>query len=93
MFTALRKAILYANKKKTHLCVEKLEYLGFIITPDGVRMDPKKVAMIIAWPTSQNVTVLRSFLEFVQFYRRHINKYFEIVVPFTKLTSEKVQFI
>ena len=48
VFIALRKVILYTNKKKTYLCVGKLEYLGFIITLDGVEMDPKKMAVIIA---------------------------------------------
>ena len=56
VFIALRKAILYANKKKTLLCVGRLEYLGFIITLDGVEMDPKNVAVIIAWPMPQNLT-------------------------------------
>ena len=68
VFTTLRKAILYANKKKTYLCVGKLEYLGFIITPNGVEMDPEKVVVIIAWLVPQNVTALRSFFGFLQFY-------------------------
>ena len=56
-------------------------------------MDPKKVAVNIAWPVPQNVTVLRSFLGFVQFYRWHIRGYSRIVAPLIELTSEKVQFI
>ena len=35
VFIAVREAILYVNKKKTHLCVGRIEYLGFIITLDG----------------------------------------------------------
>ena len=93
VFTALRRAILYLNKKKTRLCVGKLKYLGFITTSDGTKMDSKKVAVIIAWPIPQNMTTLRSFLGFVQFYRRHIRGYSEIVAPLIELTSKKVQFV
>ena len=84
---------MFANKKKTELCLTKLVYLGFIITPDCVEMDPKKVTAILEWPAPLNVTALRAFLGFPQFYRRHIKGYSEIVSPLTKLTSDKVPFI
>ena len=91
VFTVLRKAILF--KKKTELCLTKLVYLGFIITPNYVEMDPKKVTTILEWPAPLNVTALRAFLGFTQFYRRHIKGYSEIVSPLTELTSNKVPFI
>ena len=56
-------------------------------------MDPKKVTAILEWPTPLNVTALRAFLGFAQFYRRHIKGYSEIVSPLTELTSDKVPFI
>ena len=90
VFTILRKAILFANKKKIELCLTKLVYLGFIITLDCVEMDSKKVTTIMEWPTPLNVTALRSFLGFAHFYRRHIKGYSEIVSPLTELTSDKV---
>ena len=93
VFIVLRKAILFANKKKTELCLTKLVYLGFIITPDCVEMDPKKVTAILEWPAPSNVTTLRSFLGFAQFYRRHIKGYSEIVSPLIELTSNKVSFV
>ena len=85
--------MLFRSKKKTELYLTKLVYLGFIITPDGVEMDPKKVTTILEWPTPLNITALRAFLGFVQFYRRHIKGYSEIVSPLTELTSNKVPFI
>ena len=72
VFTVLREAILFANKKKTELCLTKLVYLGFIITLNSVEMDSKKVTTILEWLAPLNVTVLQSFLGFVQFYRRYI---------------------
>ena len=58
VFTALRRAILFANKKKTELCLIKLVYLGFIITLDYVEMDPKEVTTILEWSAPLNVTPL-----------------------------------
>ena len=76
VFIVLRKAILFANKKKTELCLMKLVYLGFILTLACVEMDSKKVTTILEWPAPLNVNVLRAFLGFAQFYQRHIKGYF-----------------
>ena len=56
-------------------------------------MDPKKVTTILEWPASLNVTALRAFLGFAQFYRRHIKGYSKKVSPLTELISDKVPFI
>ena len=52
----LRKAQLYAKKSKCNFCVDKVAYLGFIVSKDGVSLDPAKVEAIITWPIPCNVS-------------------------------------
>ena len=61
----------------------EVEYLGHIISADGIKMDPKKVAMILAWPAPHNVTALRSFLGLSGFYRKFIELYSYIATLMT----------
>jgi Reverse transcriptase (RNA-dependent DNA polymerase) len=51
----LRKHKLYANLKKCSFAKSELEYLGHSVTPDGIKVDPRKVAAVTNWPTPTNV--------------------------------------
>ncbi|KAG5726085.1 hypothetical protein E4T56_gene1635 [Termitomyces sp. T112] len=64
----------------------EVEYLGVIVTPDSVRMDPTKVDAILNWPSPQNVKEVQSFLGFANFYRRFIDNYSRITKPLNRLT-------
>ena len=44
-------------------------YLGFVILANGLKMDPKKVKVILEWPTPKNVGKVRSFHGLDSFYR------------------------
>ena len=59
--------ILIYSKCKFH--TDTIEYLGFIMSPEGLRMDPAKVTMILEWPEPRNVKDIQSFLGFANFYR------------------------
>ena len=58
VFQQLREIGLYANKDKTCLCMTEVEYLGHIVSAQGISMDPKKVSVILAWPVLENITAL-----------------------------------
>ena len=93
IFQALREHGLLANSDKTFLFLAEIEYLGYIVSADGIRMDPKKVAVILAWPMPQNVSQLRSFLGLSSFYRKFIEYYSFIVAPMIDLLQEQVLYI
>ena len=88
VFQALRQHGLFANSEKTFLCLVEIEYLGHIVSAYGIRMDPKKVAVILAWPVPQNVSELRSFLGLSCFYHKFIKYYSFIAAPMTDLLQE-----
>ena len=62
-----------------------MEVLGFIVSPDGLRMDPKKVKAILEWPQSQNVKHIQQFLGHANYYRRFIHEFSAIAHPLHEL--------
>jgi hypothetical protein len=63
---------LYLNTEKCEFEKRKIAYLGFVIEPGKISMDPKKLAGISDWPQPKNLCQVRSFLGFGNFYRRFI---------------------
>jgi len=65
----LQEHNLHAKPKKCKFHTTSVEYLGVIIMPEGVCMDPRKVQAILQWPAPRKVKELQSFLGFANFYR------------------------
>ena len=84
----LRKHGLYARADKCEFHSDTVEYLGYILSPQGLTMSPSKVQDILDWPTPRKVKDVQSFLGFANFYRRFIHAYSDIVVPLTRLTRK-----
>jgi len=72
---ALTKAGLQVQPQICEFHTNNVEYHGFIITTEGLRMDPAKITMIIEWPIPKKLRDVRSFLGFGNFYRRFIPDY------------------
>ena len=81
----LQDAGLYANPKKCTFHMDTMEYLGFILSPEGLHMDPAKVSMIQSWPEPHNICKVQSFLGFTNFYQCFISHYVEFTQPLTNL--------
>ena len=69
-----------------------MEYLGFRITPGGIKMDPVKVAKIKQWEAPLSVKQVRGFLGFANFYRRFIKAYSIIALPLFNLLKKDAPF-
>jgi transposase InsO family protein len=81
----LRRFGLYANPKKCSFFASEVDFLGFIVGRDGIRMDPKRVETIANWPRPESIHDVQVFLGFVNFYRRFIEGYSHIARPLTDL--------
>jgi len=47
--------------KKCTFCMEKIVFLGFVITVEGIKMDEEKVKVIWDWPVPKSISEVRSF--------------------------------
>ena len=88
MLKQLREKDLFLKPEKCAFNATKVEYLGFIVKPNEISMDPTKLAGIGEWAPPKTVKGVRSFLGFCNFYRRFIGNYMEIAKPLNELTKK-----
>ena len=86
-FECLRTANLTLNPDKCVFFKKNLQFLGFIITADGVAADEEKIIKIKNFPQPKTVTQLRSFLGLASFYRKHVPNFARIARPLHNLTK------
>ena len=65
---ALRKAGMRLHLDKSVFHTKEVEYLGLILTTEGIQMDNTKTAAVQDWPTPKNLKEVQSFLGFANFY-------------------------
>ena len=76
---------LYVKLEKCEFHVEETRFLGFIISPTGIKMDPERIATITDWPTPNSIHDIQVFLGFCNFYRRFVVGYSRVVLAITTL--------
>ena len=81
----LREHQLYAKFSKCDLFKDKIQYLGHVITKEGISVDPKKIKAIEKWPVPKDVTDVISLMGITGYYQRFINRFSRITNPITSL--------
>jgi len=89
----LRREKLYAKAAKCELFRPETEFLGHIVSADGIRPDPKKLRAIDEWPQPKNVNDIQSFHGLANYYRRFIRSFSRIAAPLTSLTKKTQSFL
>src|SRR6266704_1382235 len=74
--------------EKCEFYIRKTDFIGFIIKLRQISMDPKKVEAIVSWQDPENVTGLRSFLGFCNYYRKFINKWSDKTELFIRMIKK-----
>ncbi|WVZ97430.1 hypothetical protein U9M48_042970, partial [Paspalum notatum var. saurae] len=92
VFVALCDARLFANLEKCTFCTDRVGFLGYIVTPQGIEVDETKIDAIQSWPTPTTITQVRSFLGLADFYRRFVKDCSTIAAPLNELTKKGVTF-
>jgi Reverse transcriptase (RNA-dependent DNA polymerase) len=78
----LQKAGLQLDINKCEFTVQETKYL---VTSDGIKMDPQKVEAILQWKLPTGIKDLQSFIGFANFYRRFIKGFSTIARPLTNM--------
>jgi RNase H-like domain found in reverse transcriptase/Reverse transcriptase (RNA-dependent DNA polymerase) len=81
---------LYDNGKECDFHLESVNYLGHMIRPDRLQINPAKVKVIQDWPEPWKFKDIQSFLGFANFYRWYIHNYSDLIVPLTCLTWKNI---
>jgi hypothetical protein len=69
----LRERKLFAKLKKCEFWLEKVTFLGHVISKDGVAVDPRKIEAVMDWERPTNVREIRSFLGLAGYYQRFVD--------------------
>lgn len=76
---------LFVKLEKCAFDVSEVSFLGYVISPKGIHMEPSRVSAILGWPVPRSIRDIQVFLGFAGFYRRFIKGYSKITAPLTDL--------
>ena len=89
----LREHQLYVKFIKCRIWLDRVPFLGHVVSAEGILVDPQKIEAIVDWKPPTNVTEVRSFLGLASYYRKFVEGFSKIATPLTKLTRKKEKFI
>jgi hypothetical protein len=92
VFGALREARLFVNLEKCTFCTDRVAFLGYVVTPQGIEVDEAKIEAIKSWPIPATLTQLQSFLSLAGFYRCFMRDFSTIAAPLNDLMKKGVPF-
>ena len=85
VFNKLKAAGLKLKPSKCDLFKQQNNYLGHVVSKEGVSTYPEKIKAVTECPQSTTVTEVRSFLGFVRYYRRSIPNFSKVAKPLNNL--------
>ena len=88
MLQLLKEKQLYAKPSKHFFGVNEVEYLGHIVSHEGVKVDPNKIKEMMDWLIPKTLKNLIGFLGLTWYYRKFVQNYGRIQAPLTTLTNK-----
>ena len=88
----LREHQLYSKLEKCEFFKIEIQYLGHVISKEGIAVDPKKVQAISDWLVPKDMADVRSFMGLTGYHRIFIEGFSKIAYPITSLQKKGVKF-
>src|SRR6185312_5890570 len=85
----LQQHRLFVQRSKCAFSVDSIQYLGHIISTDGVAMDPAKVQEVRDWPRPRSARAVRGFLGLAGYYRKFVRDYGTLAAPLMALLRKE----
>ncbi|KAL0185720.1 hypothetical protein M9458_017390, partial [Cirrhinus mrigala] len=79
---------LFVKEEKCDFHKDKISFLGYIISSEGVAMEEKKVDAVLNWPRPNTLRELQRFLGFANFYRRFIRNFSTVAAPLSAMVKK-----
>jgi hypothetical protein len=92
MLERLGQQKLYAKFSKCKFWMDKVAFLGHVLSAKGIAVDPSKLESVTKWEQQLNVTDVRSFLGMAGYYRRFIENFSKIAKPMTEFLKNNTKF-
>ncbi|GJP69600.1 hypothetical protein CLOP_g592 [Closterium sp. NIES-67] len=92
VFEILRRERFYVKLSKREFALEKVQFLGHLVSAQGVHVDPKKIEAVRTWKTPENVKELQQFLGFANYYNRFVPQYAKLAAPLTNLLKKNTPY-
>ena len=80
------------NGAKVNFWLREVSFLRHIGSEEGIRVDPRKIEVIIEWKPPRNVIEVHSFLGLVGYYRRFVKGFSITAAPINRLLQKNVRF-
>jgi hypothetical protein len=93
VLTRLRDHQLYAKFSKCEFWLKEVQFLGHLLSVEGVAVDPSKVKDILNWKPPTSVHEVQSFLGMAGYYRRFIHDFSKVAKPITELLKNQTKFV
>ena len=81
----LRKNGLFANLKKCWFHKDEVQFLGYVVLSQGIRMEDERIEAVQNWPEPKSVRDIQVFIGLVNFYRQFIRGFSKIAAPLTSM--------
>ncbi|CAI7745153.1 unnamed protein product [Closterium sp. NIES-53] len=92
VFEILRREKFYVKLSKSEFALKKVQFLGHMVSAQGVHVDPKKIEAVRTWKTPESVKDLQQFIGFANYYNRFVPQYAKIATPLTNLLKKNTPF-
>ena len=86
LFQRLREADLKLNREKCNFLKSHIQYLGHLISGEGIKPLPEKLESIKEMPPPTTPKEVKQFLGLIGYYRKFVPRFADIARPLTNLT-------